>query len=298
MKRETWNDLAVLAAVGEAGSFTAAGRSLGISPSAVSHIIKGLEERLGIRLLHRSTRSVAPTEAGARLLATLGPALANLDDVLDDLREQRARPAGRVRVTAHRTAALYTLLPKMRKFGADYPEVAVEISIDDSLVDFIAAGYDCGVRRSEVLDPDMIAVRIDHGTRLAYVAAPSYLAEAGWPVAPNDLLRHRCVNYRFDSSGELFRWPFRSSDEQILVDVPAFLVFNDADTLVNAALDGCGIACLTEEQACSHVEAGRLERLFEEQSPHLPANYLYYSGRRHVPAALRVLVEALRVTGP
>lgn len=298
MKRETWNDLAVLAAVGEAGSFTAAARLLGISPSAVSHIIKGLEERLGIRLLHRSTRSVAPTEAGARLLATLSPALANLDDVLDALGKQSARPAGRVRVTAHRAAALYTLLPKMRKFGADYPEITVEVSVDDSLVDFIAAGYDAGVRRSEVLDPDVIAVRIDHGTRLAYVAAPSYLAEAGPPAAPNDLLQHRCVNYRFDGSGQLFRWPFESNGEQMLVDVPAFLIFNDADMLVSAALDGCGVACLTEDQARNHLEAGRLKRLFEMQSPNLPANYLYYSGRRLVPAPLKVLIEALRVTGP
>lgn len=298
MKRETWNDLVVLAAVGEAGSFTAAARSLGISPSAVSHIVKRLEERLGIRLLHRSTRSVAPTEVGARLLATLSPAVDNLDDVLDALGEQRAHPAGRVRVTAHQTAALYTLLPKMRKFGADYPEVTVEVSIDDNLVDFIAAGYDAGVRRSEVLDPDMIAVKIDHGTRFAYVAAPSYLAEMGSPTAPNDLLRHRCVNYRFDSSGELFRWPFESNGEQVLVDVPAALVFNDADMLVSAALDGCGVACLIEDQARSHLEAGRLKRLFGEQSPNLPANYLYYSGRRQVPAPLRALLEALRVTGP
>ena len=297
MKREIWNDLAVLAAVGEAGTFTAGARSPGIRPSAASHIVRGLEARLGIRLLHRSTRSVAPTEAGAQLLARLRPALADLDAVLDALGERQETPSGRVRITSHRTAAQYTLLPKMPTFGRDFPNVAVEISVDDSLVDFISAGYDAGVRPSEVLDPDMIAVRIDHGARLAYVAAPSYLAEAGTPDSPGDLLHHRCVNYRFDRSGELYRWPFNQNGEQVLVDVPSPLVFNDSNMLVSAALKGCGIACLTEDQALGHVAAGRLIRLFEGQSPQLPANYLYYSGRRHVPAPLRVLIEALRVGG-
>jgi DNA-binding transcriptional LysR family regulator len=297
MKRETWNDLAVLAAVDEARSFTAAARSLGISPSAVSHIVKGLEERLGMRLLHRSTRSVAPTEAGAQLLAALGPARANLDAVLGTLGEQKDRPAGRVRITSHRMAAQYALLPKMPKFGRDFPEVAVEISVDDSLVDFISAGYDAGVRPSEVLDPDMIAVRIDQGARLAYVAAPSYLAEAGEPEAPGDLLRHRCVNYRFGRSGELYRWPFDLAGEQMLVDVPSQLVFNDSNMLLSAAVEGCGIACLTEDQALGHIAAGRLVRLFEGQSPQLPANYLYYSGRRLVPPPLRAFLDFIKTGG-
>lgn len=298
MKRETWNDLIALAAVAEAGSFTAAARTLGISPSAVSHIVRGLEERLGIRLLHRSTRSVAPTEAGTKLLSTLSPALAGLDAVLDTLGETKDRPAGRVRITSHRIAAQYTLLPKMPTFGKNFPDIVVEVSVDDSLVDFISAGYDAGIRPSEVLDPDMIAVRIDDGAKLAYVAAPAYLSAAGTPDAPGDLLHHRCVNYRFDRSCELYRWPFDIGGEQVLVDVPSHLVLNDSNLLLSAALEGLGIACVTEDQAIDHIAAGQLIRLFEDQSPRLPANYLYYSGRRHVPAPLRVLIESLRVGGP
>jgi DNA-binding transcriptional LysR family regulator len=294
MQRETWNDMTLFAAVAEAGSFTGAAAALGISPSAVSHGIRGLEGRLGVRLLNRTTRSVAPTEAGHDLLAALRPALADLDEAIAGLEQQRDRPAGRVRISAHRMAALYTLMPRLGRFADLYPDVTVEVVVDDGLVDIVAAGFDAGIRRAEVLEPDMISVRLDQGVRLAYVATPQYLAEAGAPAEPRDLLGHQCVNYRYASSAKLHRWAFEHDGETIFLDAPESVVFNDVDMLLEAALAGCGIACVTQDQAVPHLESGRLAPVLSGWAPMLPPNYLYYAGRRNVPASLRAFIDVVR----
>lgn len=297
MKRETWNDLAVFVAVGDAGGFTRAAATLGVSPSAVSHSVRGLETRLGVRLLNRTTRSVAPTPAGEQLLAALRPAMASLEETVGALEHQRDRPAGRVRISAHRTAALYAILPRLAGFAERYPDITLEIEVDDGLVDIVASRFDAGIRRAEVLAPDMISVRLDDGVRLAYVAAPGYLAGAGKPSVPADLLQHRCINYRFASSGRIHRWAFERGGEEMFVDAPGTLVFNDTDMLLEAAIAGYGIACVTSEQAAAHVAAGRLVDLLESWAPLLPANHLYYPGRHNVPAALRAFIDAVRSGG-
>jgi DNA-binding transcriptional LysR family regulator len=295
MKREIWNDLTVLMAVAEARSFTRAAAALGLSPSAVSHAMRALEARLGVRLLNRTTRSVSPTAAGEQLLTTLRPTIANLDEVVAALKQQRDRPAGRIRLSAHRTAALHAVLPRLKPFSALYPDITVEVVVDDGLVDIVAAGFDAGIRRAEVLEPDMISVRLDEGVRLAYVAAPDYLAHAGPVLTPADLLQHRCINYRYASSTRIHRWSFERGGETIHVDAPGNLIFNDVDLLLEAALAGCGLACVTEDQAAAHLRAGSLRQVLADFTPRLPPNYLYYAGRRHVPAPLRALIEALRV---
>ncbi len=294
MRRETWNDLAVLAAVAEAGSFTGAGRALGVSPSAVSHALRGLEERLGMRLLNRSTRSVAPTQAGERLLAALRPAVASVEEAVASLEERRSRPVGRVRVTAHRPAALCTLLPRLPEFTRAYPEIEVEIWIEDGLVDIVASGFDAGIRNAHLLQPDMISVRIDDGIDFAYVASPTYLAEAGTPRVPSDLLGHRCVNYRLTSSKALRRWRFERAGESVLVDVPSQLVFNDFEAILRAALAGCGVARAIKEQARPHLASGDLVAVLPDWTPAGTPNFLYYAGRRNVPPALRAFIDAMR----
>lgn len=294
MQRETWNDLAVFVAVGDAGSFTRAAAALGVSPSAVSHAVRGLETRLGVRLLNRTTRSVAPTPAGEQLLVTLRPAMASLDETMGALEHQRDRPAGRVRISAHRTAVLYAIMPRLAGFAERYPDITLEIVVDDGLVDIVAGGFDAGIRRAEVLAPDMISVRLDDGVRLAYVAAPTYLAPAGTPCSPADLLQHRCINYRFASSGRIHRWAFERDGEEIFVDAPGTLVFNDTDMMLEAALAGYGVACVTNDQAATHIAAGRLVGVLAPWSPMLPANHLYYAGRRNVPAALRAFIDVVR----
>jgi DNA-binding transcriptional LysR family regulator len=294
MKREIWNDLTVLMAVAEASSFTGAAVALGLSPSAVSHAMRSLEARLGLRLLNRTTRSVSPTAAGKQLLAALRPTIANLDEVVDALQQQRDRPAGRIRLSAHRTAALYAVLPRLKPFSMLYPDITIELVVDDGLVDIVAQGFDAGIRRAEVLEPDMISVRLDEGVRLAYVAAPDYLAHAGPVTTLADLMHHRCVNYRYASSTRIHRWSFETDGGTIQVDAPGNLVFNDVELLLEAALAGCGVACVTEDQAAAHLRSGNLSRVLAEFTPRLPPNYLYYAGRRHVPAPLRALIEALR----
>lgn len=294
MRRETWNDLAVFVAVGDTGSFTRAAATLGVSPSAVSHAVRGLETRLGVRLLNRTTRSVAPTPAGEQLLATLRPAMASLEETLGALEHHRDRPAGLVRISAHRIAVLYAIMPRLAGFAERYPDITLEIVVDDGLVDIVAGRFDAGVRQAEVLAPDMISVRLDEGVRLVYVAAPSYLAGAGTPRLPADLLQHRCINYRFASSGRLHRWAFERDGQELFVDAPGTLVFNDTDMLLQAAIAGYGIACVTSEQAAAHIAAGRLAGVLGAWSPMLPANHLYYPGRRNVPAALRAFIDAVR----
>jgi DNA-binding transcriptional LysR family regulator len=294
MDRDTWSDLAIFAAVVEAGGFSRAAPGMGVSPSALSHRIKGMEARLGVRLLNRTTRSVAPTEAGERLLARLRPAITELDAAVHALDIERDRPAGRVRLTAHRSAAFQLVLPRLKRFAHDYPDIAVELVIDDGLVDIVAAGFDAGIRRLPSLEQDMISVRLDDGVRLSMVASPAYLARHARPVVPQDLAAHNCLNYRYPSARLIHRWTFERAGQTLTLDAPGSFVTNDIDMLLAGALEGLGVACVIAPQAAPHVASGALVSLLEDWSPTLPPNHLYYAGRRNVPAALRVFVDAMK----
>jgi len=296
MDRDTWNDLAVFAAIVEAGSFTGAGVGLGVTASALSHRMRSMEARMGLRLLNRTTRSVAPTEAGERLLASLRPAIAEVDAALVALDTDRARPVGRVRVTAHRSAAFGLVLPRLGRFAEAWPEVTVELVVDDGLVDIVRAGFDAGIRRLPSLEQDMVSVRLDDGVQLTMVASPDYLAAAGTPMTPADLEGHRCLNYRLPTAGSLYRWTFERDGQTTTMDVPGGFVTNDIDMLCDGAVAGLGVACVIATQAAPFLASGALVSVLDDWRPRLPANYLYYAGRRNLPPALRVFIDAMKAS--
>lgn len=294
MDRDAWNDLAIFAAIVEAGGFTKAGVVLGVSASALSHRIRRMEARMGVRLLNRTTRSVGMTEAGESLLASLRPAMAEIDAALNLLSSDRARPAGRVRVSAHRSAAFDLILPRLKRFTQDYPEITVEVVVDDGLVDIVRAGLDAGIRRLPSLEQDMVSVRLDDGVQLTMAASPAYLLAHGVPQTPRDLKRHRCINYRLPTAGSLYRWTFERDGQTTTMDVPSSLVTNDIDMLCEAAAAGLGVACILEPQAAPWLASGALVSVLDEWRPKLPPNYLYYAGRRNPPPALRLFIDAMK----
>ncbi len=294
MDRDTWSDLSVFAAIVEAGGFTRAASGLGVSASALSHRVKAMEARLGVRLLNRTTRSVAPTEAGERLLARLRPAMTEIDAAVSALETDRERPAGRVRVTAHRSAAFHLVMPRLPRLAEAYPDVTVELVVDDGLVDIVATGFDAGIRRLPSLEQDMVSVRLDDGVRLNMVATPDYLRRHGEPVLPQDLLAHRCLNYRYPSARSIHRWSFERDGQTVVLDVPGGFVTSDIDLLLTGALAGLGVACVIETQAAPHIASGALVGVLEDWRPHLPPNHLYYAGRRNIPPALRVFIDAMK----
>ena len=294
MTRDDWSDLAVFLAIAETGSFTRAGQRLNVTASALSHAMRDMERRLGVRLLNRTTRSVAPTAAGASLLARLRPATADLEAALEGLNESRDRPAGIVRVTAHRTAAEHDVLPRLARFAEDYPEITVELSIEDGLVDIVADRFDAGVRHEQKLEQDMVAVRIGRPIQTAIVASPAYFARHAPPTLPEDVRRHRCVNYRYTSSGMVHLWRFVRDGREVAIEAPGLFVTNDVGLLLAAALDGLGLACLAEPQVARHVESGALVRALQDWCPFIPPNHLYYSSRRQTSAAFAAFVAAMR----
>jgi DNA-binding transcriptional LysR family regulator len=298
MDRDTWNDLAIFAAIVEAGGFTRAGAGLGVTASALSHRMRLMEARMGMRLLNRTTRSVAPTEAGERLLASLRPAMAEVDAALSALDTDRAKPAGRVRVSAHRSAAFGLVLPRLKAFSETYPEVTVELVVDDGLIDIVRAGFDAGIRRLPSLEQDMVSVRLDDGVRLSMVAAPAYLRRAGTPETPQDLETHCCLSYRLPTAGSLFPWTFERDGQTLAMDVAGTFVTNDIDMLCAGAVAGLGVACVLETQAAPHLASGALISLLDDWRPRLPPNYLYYAGRRNPPPALRVFIDAMKAPLP
>lgn len=295
MDRETWADAAVFAAIAEAGSFTRAGTRLGVSASALSHRMRALETRLGVRLLNRTTRSVKPTEAGERLLASLRPAIRDLDEALIALGADRERPAGRVRVTTHRSAAFDLILPKLSAFAETYPDIRLEVVIDDGLADIVAQGFDAGIRRRPSLEQDMISVRLDDGVPLRLVASPAYLASFGTPDTPRDVLGHRCLSYRLPTAGSLYPWTFERAGESLSIEPPQSFLTNDIEVLSDATRSGLGLAWITAAQAAPHLASGALVSVLEDWCPVLPPNYLYYAGRRHLPAPLRAFIDAMKV---
>lgn len=297
MQREELGDLAAFLAVCEERSFTRAAARLGTSQSALSHTVKRLEARLDLRLLTRTTRSVAPTEAGERLAAALRPALDEIEARLDDLSALRARPAGTIRITANRNAARSILYPKLARLMEKYPDIRVEISVDQAFVDIVEHRFDAGVRLGESVARDMIAVRIGPEMRMMVAGAPGYLARAGRPRTPHDLTAHACLNLRLPTLGGLYAWEFEKDGRPVNVRVEGGFTCNDPDLVVAAALDGLGLCCLPDDHLASLVDQGRLEPVLADWCPPFPGYHLYYPSRRQSSRVFSLVVEALRWRG-
>jgi DNA-binding transcriptional LysR family regulator len=294
MPRQDVNDLLAFLAVARERSFTRAAAKLGVSQSALSHTIRGLEARLGLRLLTRTTRSVSPSEAGERLLQTVGPRFEEIDAELEALSELREKPAGTVRITATDHSADTILWPRLAKFLPKYPDIKVEINIDYGFTDIVAQRYDAGVRSGEQVAKDMIAVRIGPDMRMAVVGAPSYFAKRPPPKKPQDLTDHRCINLRLATHGGLYAWEFEKGGRALKVRVEGQLIFNGTFQMLNAALDGFGLAYVPDDVAQSHLAKGRLKRVLEDWCPPYSGYHLYYPSRRQSSPAFTLLVDALR----
>ncbi|WP_199229695.1 LysR family transcriptional regulator [Azospirillum sp. TSO22-1] len=292
-----FNDLAAFAVVAKERSFTRAAAKLGVSQSALSQTIRGLEERLGMRLLTRTTRSVAPTEVGERLLLTVSPRFEEIETELAALSALREKPAGTVRITAGEHAAVSVLQPALRRFLPDYPDIKVEIIVDYGLTDIVAEGYDAGVRLGEQVAKDMIAVRIGPDMRMAVVGSPGYFARHPPPRTPQDLAAHNCIGMRLPTYGGLFAWDLEKDGREVKVRGDGQLVFNNLALRLHSALDGLGVAYLPEDQALPHLAEGRLTRVLEDWCPRFPGYHLYYPNRRHSSPALALLVKVLRHRG-
>ncbi|OAE43409.1 LysR family transcriptional regulator [Agrobacterium tumefaciens] len=293
MNRVQLSQLAVLSAVAEGRSFRKAAAELGIAPSAVSHAVSSLEASLGLRLLHRTTRSVSPTEEGKRLLETLGPALADIDAVIDTLAEQGGRPAGPLRITLPRLAAEDLIVPRLGEFLRLYPEISLEISTDDRFEDIVAKGFDAGLRLGEHLDADMIAVKASGEWRGAIVGSPSYFADNPPPHDPRDLIRHRCIRRRF-ASGLIYRWELEKDGKPLVVDVQGPLTLSDQSLIRRAAIDGAGLAFVFEQRVEDDIRQGRLIRVLDEWCAPFDGFYIYYPSRRQMRPALRAFVDFFR----
>lgn len=291
---ENFNDLAAFAVIAKERSFTRAAAKLRVSPSALSQTIRNLEERLGLRLLTRTTRSVAPTEAGERLLRTIAPRFDEIEAELAALSELRDKPAGTVRITAGEHPAISLLQPALKRFLPDYPDIQVEIIIDYGLTDIVAEGYDAGVRMGEQVAKDMIAVRIGPDMRMALVASPGYFERHPLPKTPQDLTDHNCINIRLPTYGGVFPWGLEKDERDVKVRGDGQLVFNSLAMRLASALDGLGVAYMPEDHVLPYLADGRLVRVLEEWCPYFPGYHLYYPSRRHSSPALTVLVENLR----
>ncbi|MBU8539004.1 LysR family transcriptional regulator [Falsiroseomonas tokyonensis] len=294
MPQADLNDLRAFRAVAEARSFTRAAAQLGVSPSALSQTLRGLEARLGLRLLTRTTRSVSATEAGERLLGTLGPALDEIAATLAALGDLRDRPAGTIRITAGEHAAETVLWPALERLLPAYPEISAEVHVDNTLADLAAGRFDAGIRIGELVGKDMVAVRIGPPLRMAVVGAPAYFARRPAPKTPQDLTSHACINIRLPTHGGVYAWEFERGGRELRVRAEGPLVFNVAPPLLRAALAGLGLAYVFEDQAQPYLAEGRLERVLDDWCPPFPGYHLYYPSRRQPTPAFALLVEALR----
>ena len=297
MSRRDTGDLIAFLAVARERSFTRAAASLGVSPSALSHTMRGLEERLGLQLLTRTTRNVSPTEAGERLLRTVAPHFDGIEEALADLTELRDKPAGALRLAAGDHAAETILWPAVHKLQRDYPDITVELDVDNGLTDIVSGRYHAGVRLGERVDKDMIAVRISPDQRMAVVGAPSYFARHPKPRLPKDLTAHMCINLRLPTFGGLYAWEFEKGGKEMKVRAEGPLVFNSSKLVMQAALDGSGLACLLEDRVKPHLKSKSLIRVLADWCPAFSGYYLYYPSRRQQSAAFALLIEALRHRG-
>lgn len=298
MPRQPINDLLALRAIARERSFTRAAAQIGVSPSALSHAIRGLEERLGVRLLTRTTRSVSPTEAGERLLDGIIPYLDGIEAELAALGALRDKPAGTIRITTGIDAAQAILWPALARLLPAYPDITVELAIQAGFVDIVAERFDAGVRLGETIGQDMIAVRIGPDMRMAAVGSPTYFAERDRPLSPHDLADHNCINLRFPTYGGLYVWEFERDGCAINVRVEGQVIVNDITLARQAARDGLGIAYLPEHYISGDVDQGRLERVLGDWCPPFAGYHLYYPSRRQISAAFTLLVDSLRWRSP
>ncbi|MCW3477966.1 LysR family transcriptional regulator [Neisseriaceae bacterium JH1-16] len=297
MARENFNDLLAFITVAREGSFTRAAAQLGVSQSALSHTVRGLEARLGLRLLTRTTRSVSPTEAGERLLTSVAPRFDEIETELAALSALRDKPAGTIRITTAEHAADTVIWPKLERFLPDYPDIKVEVSVDYGLTDIVAERFDAGVRLGDQVAKDMIAVRIAPDMRVAVVGSPSYFARRPPPKTPHELTMHDCINLRLPTYGGLLVWEFEKNGHALNVRVEGQLVFNSSTPRLRAALAGFGLALLPEDMVQPHVAAGRLVRVLDDWCPTYPGYHIYYPSRRQSSPAFALVVDALRYRG-
>lgn len=294
MNRENIADLIAFITISQERSFTRAAARLGVSQSALSHALTRLEKRLGVRLLTRSTRSVSPTDAGERLLATVEPRFLEVDAALEQVSEFRDKPAGTIRLSAGEHAVNAVLWPRLQDFTKDYPDIRLEIIAENGFVDIVAQRYDAGVRLGEQLAKDMIAVRIGPDWRMAVVATPSYFESRPLPLSPQDLTEHVCINLRLPTYGGHYAWEFEHEGRRLNVRVDGQLSFSSSTHILSAALVGSGLACIPEDIARTHVDSGRLIRVLENWMPTFDGYHLYYPSRRQTSPAFARLIEALR----
>lgn len=297
MPKPTLNDLHAFAAIAAHRSFRKAADELGLKPSTLSHGMRSLERGMGVRLLHRTTRSVSPTDAGERLLTRLQPVLRDLELAFGEIDELRDRPGGTLRINAGETAARLLLQSVVPAFLLRHPEVSLDLVTEGRLVDIVAEKFDAGVRLGEAVPQDMIAVRFGGELRFLAVASPAYLADRAPPRTPDDLKDHACIRFRLPS-GKPYRWEFEQRGQELSVDVPGRLTLNHLDLMVEAAARGLGIAYVPDRSAQPHLETGRLVAVLAEWCPPLPGLVLYYPGNRHVPGALRAFIDVLREASP
>lgn len=297
MPRDNLNELTAFLSVAREKSFTRAAAQLGVSQSALSHTVRALEERLGVRLLTRTTRSVSPTEAGERMVRSVGPRLDEIEAELTALSALREKPAGTIRITAGEHSADVILWPALAKFLPDHPDIKVEVIVDYSLTDIVAERFDAGVRLGEQVARDMIAVRIGPDMRMAVVGSPAYFAIHPKPRTPQDLTNHNCINLRLPTYGGLYAWEFEKAGRELKVRVEGQLVFNTSALRMNAVLAGLGLAYLPEEQVTAHLADGRLVRVLADWCAPFPGYHLYYPSRRQATPAFSLLVDALRYRG-
>lgn len=288
-------DLSVFLAIATHRSFRAAAIELGVTASALSHSLRGIEERLGLRLFNRTTRSVALTEAGQRLFTRIRPAFRDIDDALEDLNAFRDAPIGHLRINAAIPSARLALLPMVSRFLAAHPGITVEIALDAAMIDVVSAGFDAGVRFGEVIAADMIAVPIGPRQRSAVVASPAFFGQHVKPQEPQDLLKLPCIRLKF-ASGVYYRWEFERGGKEMSLEVDGPLTLTEQDLTLDAALSGCGVGYLFEGSVEKHLASGALVRVLEDWCPYYPGFFLYYPSRRQMPAALRAFVDFTRVT--
>ncbi|MBB1605648.1 MULTISPECIES: LysR family transcriptional regulator [Pseudomonas] len=298
MIKRNLNDLLYFVTVAREGSFTRAAALLGVTQSALSQAISGLEARLQIRLLTRTTRSVSPTAAGERLLQAIGHRFDEIDAELEELTEMRDKPAGTVRITCGDHVLRTTLLPKLTPLLLEYPDIKMEFDVNYGFRDIVADRFDAGVRLGDTIDKDMIAMPIGPPIRMAVAASPAYFAEHPEPANPRDLMNHKCINMRMQSGGGLYVWEFERRGHTLNVRVDGQLTFNTSPNIVDAALAGLGVAWLPEEEFAPHIEDGRLVRVLEDWCAPFPGYYLYYPSRRQPSPAFSLVVNALRFTRP
>ena len=299
MRRADLADLTAFVAVADNLSFRAAASRIGVTPSALSHTMRQLEERLGVRLLNRTTRSVALTDAGLRLLGRARPAVEQISLALDDLKSEQGHPFGRLRLHVSHFAGVAVIAPIWARFLSTFPDVQLEVHAGEALVDIVAQGFDAGISSKDLAAADMIAVRVMGPMRVTVVGAPAYFARRRPPRTPDDLARHSCVQYRLAADGAVFEWAFERDGKSRRISVDGRIIVNDPDLAMRAAVDGLGIVYTVEALADPFLRSGQLVRVLEDWSPSFEGLFLYYSGHRQVPLALRALIDMLRTAhGP